>query len=382
MEQNPFKFTKKLLSDLKKDSISDTLYKEIEEVINTKPSIKALYDELQNKDEISSQLSIMTSFDIESAYKKIHKPHKNNKYKLILKIAAIIVTIAISIPFLFLETENASYNAELIGSGKTVIKASDGRIVSLDTVFNIGLSNNLFIQNEKGILVINENFDTKTNNTNGTNAIEVPYKGLYKIVLPDGTKVSLNSGSTLRFPDHFASGERIVELKGEAFFDVTKSDGHPFIVKTDNISIKVLGTKFNVKSYENESSTYTTLLEGKIELLSNNEEKSILPGEQVVFEKATKELEIKQIDTEPITAWTDNMFHFNNTPLDEIMKSLSRWYGVEIRYENNSADIKNTVYSGKVKMYTHPEDVLRKFEKTGGIEFELKNNTIIISKKS
>mgnify|MGYP000852379613 CR=1 FL=1 len=109
--------------------------------------------------------------------------------------------------------------------------------------------------------------------------------------------------------------------------------------------------------------------------------KSIQPGEQVVLNKKTEALDIKEIDTEPIIAWIDDMFYFDHTPLEDVMRSLSRWYGVDIRYADDDPNVKKIVYSGKIRMYTHPEDILRKFEKTGGVKFELTDNTIIISKR-
>lgn len=381
MEINPFKFASLLFSYLKKESISRDNENNITEAINTSPQIKALHDELCDKDKISAQLAIISSFDTQTAYAKITKPViLREKLQLILKIASIIAIIAITIPLIYFQMKGPKYDATLIGSGKTILRTSDGNVISLDTVSQFVFLNDLSVRNEKGVLTITEQEKTKIKNMRGINIIEVPYKGTYRVVLPDGTKVSLNSGSTLEFPDHFATDERIVNLKGEAFFDVVKSNGKPFIVKTNDLSIKVLGTKFNVKSYDNESNTYTTLLEGKIELSTNNEHKAVLPGEQVVFDKKTDILNIKEIDTEPIVAWVDDMFYFDRTPLEDIMRSMSRWYGVEIRYADDSPNIKKTVFSGKVRMYTHPEDILRKLEKTGGLNFELNNNIITISK--
>lgn len=379
---NPFRYASKLFLFLKKESFDNEERKEVEGIINSSPQIKVLYDELQDKKKISGQLAIINSFDTEAAYKKITRSGRlKRKIGLALRIASVIVLVAVAIPIVVFQMKGTKYNAESIGSGKTMLRASDGTIIRLDTVSTLAFGNHLSARNEKGILTLTEHTETANKRHKGRNVIEVPYKGTYKVVLPDGTKVSLNSGSVLEFPDYFMSEERVVNLKGEAFFDVVKSDGRPFIVNTDKLSIKVLGTKFNVKSYEDENNTYATLLEGKIELSTNKDQKAIHPGEQVVFDKKSTILDVKEIDTEPIVAWVDDMFYFDRTPLDDIMRSLSRWYGVDIRYADDDSNVKNIVYSGKVKMYTHPEDILRKFEKIGGVKFELTNSTIIISKR-
>ncbi|MBD8390432.1 FecR family protein [Dysgonomonas sp. BGC7] len=382
MEINPFKFASLLFSYLRKEDIGEKKQKEIEDIMNRSSEIKALHDELCDKEKISIQLSIINSFDTQSAYEKVTRPARlRRRFTLALRVASIVAILAIAIPLIYIQTKGSKYNADLIGSGKTILKTSDGNIVSLDTISSIAYLNDLSVRKEKGILMITEYEKSAKKRSNGNNIIEVPYKGTYKVILPDGTKVSLNSGSILEFPDHFLTNERVVKLKGEAFFDVVKADGKPFIVNTNNMSIRVLGTKFNVKSYDNESSSYATLLEGKIELSTDKERKSIQPGEQVVLNKETEALDIKEIDTEPIIAWIDDMFYFDRTPLEDVMRSLSRWYGVDIRYADDDPNVKKIVYSGKVRMYTHPEDILRKFEKTGGVKFELTDNTITISKR-
>lgn len=383
MIENPFKYASKLFLYLKKEKLTDEEKRGVEEVIETSSYMKKLFRELNDKEKISSELAIINSFDTQTAYNKILKKRNfKTRIPLLLKIAGILILAAVSIPIAFLQIKDSKYDAELIGSGKTILRASDGTVISLDTVSILKFQNNLSVNNEKGILTLAEQTEITNERKKGLNVVEVPYKGTYKIVLPDGTKVSLNSGSTLEFPDNFMTEERIVKLKGEAFFDVTKSGDRPFIVEVDDLSIKVLGTKFNVKSYNDEGRSYTTLLEGKIELSRNSDKKTIAPGEQVIFNKNLEVLDVKEIDTEPVVAWVDDMFYFDHTSLDEIMKSMRRWYGVDIHYEEDSQSVKNIVYSGKVKMYTHPEDILRKFEKIGGVKFKLVNNTIRISKNN
>lgn len=383
MKSNPFAFAKKLLLYLQKEELSADEKKEVEEVIRSNSSLNELYDELQDKEKISEQLYLMTSFDTEMAYKKVIAPKKKGKALLLVKLmtAAAVIALAIGIPLFYLTSDDSSYSSELIGTGVATLQTSGGKVIRIDTLTNLKLTDDLLVENQTGVLYINGVASKATKKGNHRNQIKVPYKGMYEVVLPDGTKVKLNSGSVLEFSDDFQLNDRVVTLEGEAFFDVVKSEGKRFIVKTKDMDIVVLGTKFNVKSYQDDMNTYTTLVEGKVELVSEGVITELLPGEQIVFENKTKAIDIKEVNITPIVAWSDQYFHFDNTPLEEIMKTLSRWYDLSIKYADDDPLIKSTVYSGRIKMYTHPEDVLRKFEKTGNLKFELKKNTIIISKK-
>lgn len=381
MSINPFVFAKTLLQYLKGESLSADEAKEVEDAIKTRPSIQRLCEELQDKEEVSNQLAIIASFDIDIAYNKVSKSHKAKRYKLYFKIAVAAILIITAIPVLYLMTEDKTYNSSLIGCGKTILKTSDGCVVSLDTLSHTQLLNDLSIQNMQDILVIENKNTSKRSKNNKTNIIEVPHKGMHKIILPDGTRVSLNSVSTLEFSNDFYLNNRVVTLNGEAYFDVAKLEGKPFIVKTKELTIRVLGTKFNVSDYNDDLNAYATLLEGKIELLGKGSEQEILPGEQIVFDKKTKKTNVKDVDITPVIAWSDKVFYFDQTPLEDIMNRLSRWYDLDVEYRVNDPRIKQMAYSGKVKMYAHPEDILRKFEKTGNLKFELKNNTIVISRK-
>lgn len=382
MRSNPFKFAKSFLIYLQDGRLSDKKENgEVESIIESSFSIKELFEELQDKDKIREELSVITSFDTEAAYKRINKSRPINKLRLLFSAVAAAIVLVASISVIYWMTDDESYNSDLIGSGKTLLKTSDGSIVSLDTVSRIRLSNNLIFQeDEQGTLIIRDNNIPQKGSDELMNTIDVPYKGMHKLILPDGTKVTLNSGSTLEFSDDYFVEDRVVTLNGEGFFDVMKSEGKPFIVKTKDISIRVLGTKFNVKSYDADN-TYATLLEGEIEVLDQGYELKIQPGKQFVLDKRTKAIDVKEVDIVPVVAWSDNIFLFDRTPLEEIMQRLSRWYDLDIKYLDDDPSIKSTEYSGKMKMYTHPEDVLRKFEKTGDLKFELKRNTIIISRK-
>lgn len=205
------------------------------------------------------------------------------------------------------------------------------------------------------------------------------------LYLPDGTKVWLNAESRLSYPESFEKlSVREVELEGEAFFDVTENKAQPFIVKTSQLQVKVLGTAFNVKSYENQNTIETTLVRGlvMIELNENTSdqhpEKPIFlkENEQAVYSTVSKELSLHKIKTEPVTDWKEGKLSFVNRPFSEIERELERWYGVEIILENETSSacrFSTTIENEPINK------ILELFRTTSGITYEIQNNTIRIN---
>lgn len=215
-----------------------------------------------------------------------------------------------------------------------------------------------------------------------------PNGGTYAFVLSDGTKVWLNAASSIKFPQRFdEKSVRRVELKGEAYFEVasiktTDKDIErrvPFVVVTDRQEIEVLGTHFNVNSYQNELQTRTTLLEGSVRL--NSVDKSgpqadgiiLKPGHTAVLEG--KRFTVLETDTEEAMAWKNGYFLFRNESLYSIMRKISRWYDVEVVYQG---DFGHREFEGSVSRFKNVSEILRKFELTGNIHFKIEGRRIIV----
>lgn len=181
-----------------------------------------------------------------------------------------------------------------------------------------------------------------------TNSLQLttPKGGTYQITLPDGTHVWLNSASTLTYPVRFADDERVVELKGEAYFDVAGSPSLPFRVISKGQTVEVLGTQFNITAYEDEHDVKTTLVEGTVRVVPGTGHRSpitLSPGQQssLVGGKIT----IGDIDTGPYVAWKSGMFHFKQTSFGEMMRQIERWYDVDVEY---SGRIPQETFSGRM----------------------------------
>jgi len=199
------------------------------------------------------------------------------------------------------------------------------------------------------------------------NEISVSYGSKSKVTLPDGSVVMLNSGSILRYPTRFDGNNRQVYVEGEAYFDVMKDKHHPFYVSTNSITIKVLGTKFNVKSYSDEKTVETTLVSGSVEIYSNRKEINdenrlavLKPNQQATFEVEKSKLSVSdlgnktdsikaiqinaRVDVNPVIAWKDNRLVFRDENFADLTHKLERWYNVEIEIKDES--LKTTLFSG------------------------------------
>lgn len=208
------------------------------------------------------------------------------------------------------------------------------------------------------------------------NQLIVPRGGEYRLTLSDGTKVWLNSSSVLTFPTVFAGDFRRVQLTGEAFFEVSPDAGHPFIVVTPKMDVKVLGTSFNVSVYEDEEAVHTTLLKGRVEVRTGGGEPCELkPGEQAYLTGG--ELTRKEVNTSQFTSWINGKFMFFNTPLEEISKQISRWYDVDIFFSRE--EVKEIRFTGAMLRFEPLEELIRMIESTSNVRFSVKNKTIVIS---
>ena len=189
------------------------------------------------------------------------------------------------------------------------------------------------------------------------------------MTLADGTRVWLNSESELHFPLQFGGEQRIVQLTGEAYFEVAKDAARPFIVKTSHYNIEVLGTRFNVADYDNDMSVHTTLVEGKVAVSGPGVRQRILqPNEQFVLDKNTGKQEIKTVDVSYIVAWKDAGFRFRDVRLEDIMHAIERWYDVTVFYENQ--EVKDYRFGFNVGRDESIDPILRIFEANGRIKID------------
>lgn len=211
------------------------------------------------------------------------------------------------------------------------------------------------------------------------NILRVPRGGEYSVVLADGTSVYLNSESELRYPVQFGEGERRVFLRGEGYFEVSRDPERPFVVEIENVTVEVLGTRFNVSGYgEKEGMVVTTLVEGQVRVSAGEQCLVLNPNEQGVVDK-DGQLTKFVVDVFPYVAWQKGQFVFRQQTLEEVMRVTSRWYDVEVVFEEEYT--KHISFTGNIRRYSDFKQVVRMLEKTGGLIFKIKDRTIYITGK-
>lgn len=206
--------------------------------------------------------------------------------------------------------------------------------------------------------------------------VNIPYGGEYNLVLPDGTRIYLNAGTTLRYPDHFAGGSREIFLSGEAYLEVSRDTSRPFIVRTDDMDVRVLGTVFNVNAYPDGSYVRTTLVEGKVETSCGGERIVMKPGTQVAYDKATRQADYFPVDVRHFISWKDGYYDFRDMTLGELMQIFVRWYDVDVRFANPL--LENLRFSGRLRRYEDVSGLFEQLEYTGDVAFDVKGKNIVI----
>lgn len=209
------------------------------------------------------------------------------------------------------------------------------------------------------------------------NTLSVPHGGEYHLLLADGTTVHLNAGSELRYPVAFAAAERKVQLKGEAWFEVAKDAERPFYVETDEVSIRVYGTAFNVNTHGLRT-TETVLVEGEIGISGKGSagERRMRPGQLAACDHRSGEITFREVDVRKYIAWKDGEFCFNDDTLEEILEELGRWYDVKVVFR--SAGKKDIQFSGHLKRYENIRKILGAISESTGIVFQVSDRMIIV----
>jgi ferric-dicitrate binding protein FerR (iron transport regulator) len=299
--------------------------------------------------------------------------------------AAILILLTAGIYYyqnspepVLVKTETPRFKNDILpGNNKAILTLDDGSKINLDDA-------------KTGILASESNIDIKKTGAGqleyaaGTqsvktvkyNILSTPMGGEYQLVLPDGSKVWLNSGSTLRFPTAFIGSERIVELKGEAYFDIAKNPKMPFLVRTNNaMDIKVLGTQFNIMAYDDEKNINTTLIEGSVEVLKGSGKTMLKPGQEAILNRGSGNIKVASADLEQAIAWKNGYFIFYNENIESIMRKVSRWYNVDVVYQGN---LSNKDFVGTISRNKNISELLKMLELTGAVHFSIDGRRITV----
>jgi ferric-dicitrate binding protein FerR (iron transport regulator) len=260
------------------------------------------------------------------------------------------------------------------GGNRAFLQLADGSEIMLDSAQNGTLASSAaanVIKLADGQLSVSANGKAvpATNNT-----LTTPRGGQYAITLADGTRVWINSASSLSFPSAFNGPERKVELRGEAYFEVAKKTRQPFRVVVNGMDVTVLGTHFNIMAYADEEAVHTTLLEGTVRVENEKGSSLLKPGQQAQVKESGAIRVREGVDTEQVVAWKNGLFQFEKTRIETIMRQLARWYGIDIVYSGKVKDH----FTGTISKQVGIEKVFRMLELTGAVQFSLSGSKVTV----
>ncbi|WP_353138775.1 FecR domain-containing protein [Pseudopedobacter sp.] len=372
---------------------------QLENWLNSDVGNKALLDKLVDEQKLKIEAEyFFGKNNKEQAWQNIiERKEQVDRYKpsywLITKYAAAVAFIVLSVmavlKFRLSSVDTGSGEKSLAkvepaeiypGGNKAVLTLADGSHIVLDSLANGNVAEqygSIIKKTKEGQIIydLSSLSSKKTNNEIVYNIISTPKGGEYQLILPDGTKVWLNSMSSLRFPVTFSGKERRVELIGEGYFEVAKDKTKPFYVKAKDMEIRVLGTHFNISSFADESQIKTTLLEGSVKINRGNKEAILTPGQEAVAYNGKSGFTTQDADIEQTMAWRNGYFLFRDESIESLMRRISRWYNVEIAYEDN---LEGKTFGGKFSKNSTLSELLKSLELTGTVKFKMHERRVTV----
>ena len=359
------------------DKISDILSKELDvgsqHVLDSwlaqNEQNKALFNKICSDNTIREKIYNYKNSDAEQAFNdflKARKQRSNRRIYYRFLSGAAVIAICFGFWALIRIQEQETQNLQVteteqqlsdMPANKPVLTLGDG------TRMNVWGDNLYFKETEKGQKImlgdslLSQKEDSIT--ADSYNTLEVPLRCDFNFTMSDGTRVWINAASTLKYPAKFAADSRTVYASGEIYLEVAKDAGRPFYVVVDGITVKVLGTSFNIRAYADENDTKVTLLEGKNAAQINDKEYTLTPGKQLKRDKTFGETSVRTVDPAEIVSWTRGYYIFKKARLQEVVNTLKNWYGVNIMLSSGASDI---IYTGVVNKEEKLEVFLRRLE--------------------
>ena len=265
------------------------------------------------------------------------------------------------------------------GKSQAALTLADGSVVNLTDDRQQIEEAGAEINNSGGTIAYTLNNEDVT--ASAMNTLDVPRGGEYRLILPDGSKVWLNSVTRLKYPVRFDKNQRKVYVKGEAYFEVKHIDNKPFKVVTENgVEIEVLGTKFNIMAYNDADNIETTLVDGAVKVnTADNKSVKLEPGEQARVSGANFDTKVLKVNTGLYTAWTKGRFVFEQETLENILAKLSRWYDFDIFYLN--PDVKKKRFSANLRRYDDISSFIRLFAQGSAVDLVVNDRTVLVRER-
>ena len=376
----------RLIARYLSDEIEEEEQAELTRWRNESSENERLFREICKEENIKQNMQKRQTFHTEDGWEGVQRKIQRHRFRHrilnICKYAAIfifpVVIATVAIYKSGNEPQPLSQVEEQIvpGGKKAVLILDNGEAIDLKSTSGVELKekDGTVIQVDSTVLNYQQ-APARTSEKLAYNKVNVPRGGEYQLTLSDGSKVQLNSMSSIRFPVQFAQDCRLVELEGEAYFEVSKT-GQPFIVQTKGMKIEVLGTTFNISAYANEE-YQTTLVSGSVKVQTENGSNRILkPSEQACITPGSNQINVRNVDTAFYTSWIHGKINFKDQRLDDIMKTLARWYDMDVVYENEAT--KELRFGCYVNRYNEITPLVKLLEQTGRVTVTVEGKTIKI----
>lgn len=360
--------------------------------INQRAENRKLYERIRSSSNFQYWRNTREKFSLLEDWEEVHaliKIRNRKERRLrIIQYAAIflfpVVLLVVGGNYVINQNSNAQelQNVQILTDlNDPCLILDNGITIALDSDLEMKLKelDGTSIQKKGGQLTYIPR-DTSKQQRTLYNIVRTPRGGEYSLILEDGTKIFLNAMSQIKYPVKFDETSRLIELSGEAYFEVAHST-IPFVVKTTQLDVTVMGTTFNVNAYENTGRVVTTLVEGKVKVdpkYGGIDSRILLPEEQAVFKVEDQNMHVKKVDISLYTGWKDGQFVFYDMRLEDIMTSLTRWYEAEVSYSDST--IRSMRFSGSLKRDDDFSQILEIIKSTKKVEINLYNGTVIFRK--
>ena len=362
--------------------------KELNEWRSVSPRHEELFQRMLSSEYVEKSISrfVKTEEEEERGWWQLQQRARSGrsvrKIKWFPYAAAIVLILSVGGVFYFsgdkeqTEILPIAKNEVQVPGSRAVLILPDGRKVDLENEVlrsDLAQSDSLLLVSARSLKY--RDIDSP-DTTEIFHTLEIPRGGEYLLTLSDGTMIYLNSESTLSFPVKFQGKERKVYLTGEAYFKVAKNTEHPFVVTAGELEVLVTGTTFGVRAYKDEKDIQTTLESGQVTVRVEGKSVKLVPNKQVLFNKSTMGLEVRDVDVDLYLAWADGRLVYDNCPLEKILTDLGRWYNIDVFYSRD--ELRSYQFSLNMKKHEEFTQVLELIGKTGEVQFEIKDNTVIV----
>lgn len=387
MTEENFKISDIIFAYLK-GTITDGEEKILKEWLDVSEKHRALLDRLTLSSSFRAKREVYRRFDAYYDCSALLRYIRRKKHLAVWRhVAAAVLVFSCISGILYWrmsssESETVLARQDALAPGKAVatLILFDGSEKKLDDESFSLMEGNRLVENRQNRLIYETTLDPVKDTIEKYHEVIVPRGGEYRVTLSDGTDVWLNSESSLRYPVEFKGREREVWIHGEVYFSVKKDTLHPFVVNSNGLSIRVLGTEFNVRAYKDESRVITTLVDGRVIVESGTGLfYELRPSQQLVYTPRDGRGEVSDVDTEFYVSWRKGIYLFETSRLEEIMTLISRWYDVHVFYQ--AQELKEITFSGRLKRHEDARSLLEVFEQLGGIQFTVNGNTVIVDTK-